>query len=230
MTCSGITRFKTIGVLVGYNEDGKICVMFTVAPEYADWGGYTYGGHMLQDQHGEDERRPESLPECQEGRQEDTPGQSDYNKLCGYRDYICAHVDYNDDAYEDLTDDPYDQRMAADLGLRRGSRHQRRLRGLCQGLPVPVRPVQLQWRYPEHHGRRRCAYDGSGSGRPHVEHRHHGGWQKLPCGHHLCRRWHDRGFPLRGRGDRKTPTNTGSRDEVYYHWIPKPSTHTPRRR
>lgn len=34
-------------------------------------------------------------------------GASDYRKLCGYKDYICDAVNYNDDAINVLNDDPY---------------------------------------------------------------------------------------------------------------------------
>ncbi len=90
-------RFKY--VWYGYNEQGMMYVMFTVASEFADWSGYTYAGNSFETDTSKI-RAAQSAAKNAKKVVSKNAGKSDYNKLCAYRDYICANVDYNDEAFE----------------------------------------------------------------------------------------------------------------------------------
>ena len=95
---------KTIGAYTG-TEDGKICFMFSVAEAYADKNGESYGDSYFNTNASKIRTAQVAVTNAKKVVRK-YAGVSDYKKLCGYRDYICSAVDYNNDAADpDLTDD-----------------------------------------------------------------------------------------------------------------------------
>ena len=95
---------KTIGAYTGA-EDGKIYFMFSVAEAYADKNGESYGDSYFNTNASKIRTAQVAVTNAKKVVRK-YAGVSDYKKLCGYRDYICSAVDYNDDAVDpDLTDD-----------------------------------------------------------------------------------------------------------------------------
>jgi hypothetical protein len=95
---------KTIGIYTG-TEDGEICFMFSVAEAYADKNGESYGDSYFNTNASKIRTAQVAVTNAKKVVRK-YAGVSDYKKLCGYRDYICSAVDYNDDAVDpDLTDD-----------------------------------------------------------------------------------------------------------------------------
>ena len=93
---------KTQGVwtdIYGYNG---ICFFFSVADAYADWNGRVVNGSYLTT----NSRKIQSAQVAVKNARKVVrkyAGVSDYKKLCGYRDYICKEVDYNDDAVAQMS-------------------------------------------------------------------------------------------------------------------------------
>ena len=103
---------KTIGVYMG-TEDGEIYFMFSVAEAYADKNGDFY----VNPENGEVSYLTTIASRIKAAQVAVTnakkvvrkyAGVSDYKKLCGYRDYICSAVDYNNDAVDSHRTDDYD--------------------------------------------------------------------------------------------------------------------------
>ncbi len=93
---------RFVGAWRGYDERGLNYVMFTVASDYADWNGYTYSGYSFE----VDTKKIHAAQSAALNAKKVVKkyaGKGDYDKLCGYRDYICSHVDYNHDVnYSDI--------------------------------------------------------------------------------------------------------------------------------
>ncbi len=88
---------KTQGVWPdAYGYDG-ICICFSVSDAYADRNGDRVNGRYLTT----NSRKIQSAQAAVSNAKKVVKkyaGVSDYKKLCGYRDYICKAVDYNNDA------------------------------------------------------------------------------------------------------------------------------------
>ncbi|MBQ6349183.1 MAG: hypothetical protein IJI71_16760 [Clostridia bacterium] len=88
---------KTQGVWSDtYGNDG-ICIMFCVADAYADWNGQVVSGSCFTTNSTKIKSAQVAVTNAKKVVKK-YAGVTDYKKLCGYRDYICKAVDYNNDA------------------------------------------------------------------------------------------------------------------------------------
>lgn len=88
---------KTQGVWSDtYGNDG-ICIMFCVADAYADWNGQVVSGSCFTTNSTKIKSAQVAVTNAKKVVRK-YAGVTDYKKLCGYRDYICKAVDYNNDA------------------------------------------------------------------------------------------------------------------------------------
>jgi len=96
---------KTQGVWAEtYGHDG-ICFMFCVAEAYANHSGKVVDGRCYTTNSKKIQSAQVAVNNAKKVVRK-YADVSDYKKLCGYRDYICKQVDYNNDAVADM--DNYD--------------------------------------------------------------------------------------------------------------------------
>lgn len=94
---------KTSGVWVDSYDDGRLCFMFCVADAYADWNGDVIDGNCFTTKSAKIRSAQTAVTNARKVVRKYASA-SDYKKLCGYRDYICGAVDYNNDAAAQMGD------------------------------------------------------------------------------------------------------------------------------
>lgn len=93
---------KTKGVWVDSYGDGRLCFMFSVADAYANWNGDVIEDCCFTTDSAKIRTAQTAVTNAKKVVKKYV-GVSDYKKLCGYRDYICGAVDYNNDAVAEMS-------------------------------------------------------------------------------------------------------------------------------
>ncbi len=88
---------KTQGIGMDSDAHGRIYIYFCVADAYADWNGDVRYGYCFTTKSRLIKSAQVAVTNARKVVRK-YAGVSDYKKLCGYRDYICKAVVYNEDA------------------------------------------------------------------------------------------------------------------------------------